>query len=59
MKANPAEPFPIIENVKEVLKEATLFGAVALVRASPPCRVKGLGKPFDAALEKNMPHPSP
>ena len=30
MKAKPAEPFPIIEKVKEVLKEATLFGAVAL-----------------------------
>ena len=24
-----------------------------------PAALKGLGKPFDAALEKNMPHPSP
>ena len=27
------------------------------LRASPP--LQGLGKPFDTALEKNMPHPSP
>ena len=24
-----------------------------------PAVLKDLGKPFDAALEKNMPHPSP
>jgi len=24
-----------------------------------PDALKGLGKPFDAALEKNLPHPSP
>jgi hypothetical protein len=31
------------------------------MRASPPCCVKGtcIGKPFNAALEKNLPHPSP
>ena len=30
-----------------------------LIKHLHPAALKGLGKPFDAALKKNMPHPSP
>ena len=33
--------------------------ALAFSEHLHPAALKGLGKPFDAALHKNMPHPSP